>query len=248
MALKLNKPMPMSGGGFTDSFKFTKAKHYLRVFPYPHGGELNLALVNKIHFMEDKHVVPCTGKNCVACAECEATGNKRLRCVTRYVMLVCDTEGDTTKVQRLDAPSSVYKQIFNLMQEGEPEDWVGNNGTDFIVAYNKNAQPADMYSVTPRMKGSPKLKIDDADLPDLTEEIANENSRKIAGDDQGKGDKVKADDEKKVKIRFKDSKGKVRSGVFTGRKVGKKLVCEVDGALMQVSENQVIGGADDLPF
>ena len=180
MTLKMLKPR--QGGGFTEKFRLTQPKHVIRVYPFKHGEEDNLAALDFMHFGgPGEPPSPCLGSGCPICLQANKTANKRLRKVTRYPMLVVDIESDTSKLIRFDAPASVYKQIYSILEEGSAEDYLGDSGMDFIIKTNAGSQPSDRYNVTLRVKGSAVLEIGDATI-DLIEEV--EHDREPIADEE----------------------------------------------------------------
>lgn len=258
MPMTLVAPTPRSGGGFTDSFRITQSKHMIRVFPFKHDEKDHLAAVSVIHFIDN---VPqtCTGPNCPYCAESKAIqkeakekGGKRpdnrMRPVTRYPMAVVDVESDPTKILRFDAPTTVYKAIYNQIKDEDPADYLGNNGIDFIIKKNAAAAtPQDTYAVSPRLKGSEPLSIKDEDIPDLVDEVARDDASRVAkvtGKETPSFEEAEGEEEGQPVVTFKDSRGKKVTGKYTGKKQGGKYVVEVDGHLVRVEPKNVISGIE----
>lgn len=212
MTMQLKAPVPGSGGGFTDRFKLQQNKHTIRVFPFTHDDELHLAACTHMHFTGPGHNVPtpCGGKDCAHCAEAAALKDKeqakRMRRVVRYPMAVVDMDGDLDTILRFDAPSSVYKVIYNLTQDQGAENVVGNSGIDIIIKTNANAGPSDYYAVSPLLKGSKKLNIDDESVPDLIKETLADDAPVVstAADELPDAERVPA-----PKKPAKSAKGKV---------------------------------------
>lgn len=176
----LTMPSPKSGGGgsYTDQFRVSKTRHKIRVFAYEHDGEDHLAKMHRIHFVDGK-VVPFDP---AIQAEAKKTGNKRLNAVTRYAMAVVDTEADKDTILKWDCPTSAYRQIFAILsdEDTDAEDILGNQGQDFIINNDRNAEASAQYSVTLRQKGSVELEIDDDDVPDLWAEIEEDGDEPLA--------------------------------------------------------------------
>lgn len=184
MAMKLKMVKPKSGGGFTEKFRLTELKHIIRVFPFVHNGEANLAALDFVHFGGTGEApVPCLGQGCPACLAANKAGNKRGKKVTRYPMLIVDVDGDKTKLVRFDAPQSVYKAIYGLISEGDADDYLGNNGMDFLIKTNPKSEPSNRYTVMPRVKGSEVLEIPDSEIDLIAEVEADRESNGIGTTD-----------------------------------------------------------------
>ena len=226
--MKLNIPKVSSGGGFTDRYRTTKAKNLIRVFPFQHGKEMHLAITEYLHFV-DNVPQPCQGSGCAICEEAQATKNKRLRKITKYKMAVVDIDGDDSVVLCYDAPTTVYRGILRIIED-DPDEYIGNNGIDMIVHYDKSADPGSMYAVNPRIKGSAKLKINKKDIPDLIEELRSDNAPLVVDNDA----------DPRPLVKFKDKSGNVIEGRDTGKLKNKKMVIEADGRLIQVAKKDII--------
>ena len=241
MATKLNMPAPKSGGGFTERFRFSKSKHNIRVFPFVHEGESTLAAINVIHFIGN---VPesCSGTGCPHCAEFKATKNRDLRPTTRYPMLVVDLDNVEAGVQKLDSPASVYKAIYKILQSDNPDEILGNEGVDFIVDYDKSAQPSDMYAVNLRRKGSVVLDVEGDDLSDLIAEVTDSRERDgaVAHNEPGVTGAA-VDGDKAVKFMLE---GQEVVGEDTGRRnAAGKWIVEYEGRLIFVAPDDIVKDA-----
>lgn len=263
---KLN--MPTVRGNFDSSkrFSFEKPSHSLRVYAFEHGGEDHLATTDVIHFLPGGGAPKaCTGADCAYCKEAVAldikmaqSGTKgkernRLKAVTRYPIIVVDTEAKEYVPMRYDAPQTVYQSIFNMINDprnGGPE-LLGNEGTDFIISYNPKAMPAQQYSVTLRLKNNIKLAIDK--VPDLIAEVEywkEHGSDPIVSQDSGTGGGGAAPAEgagdsgsgeiENGTIVFTGKDNQEKKGKFTGKMRAGNYVVECEGRIVQVSPDAVI--------
>ena len=121
-------------------------------FPFDHDGDGQLAAYHRMHFT-DAGPVPYSPE---IEEEARRKNDKRMKAVHRYSLAVVDTDEDPTKVLRYDAPTTVYRAIHAILNEDEvdAEDYLCNDGNDFIIKHDKNQQPQNQYTVTLRLKGS----------------------------------------------------------------------------------------------
>lgn len=267
--------MPQVKGNFdnSDRFKFEKASHSLRVYAFHHADQDHLAAVDVIHFLPSGGAPKaCKGDNCPYCAEAFAIDSKmaaenggkkpqgqrnRLKAVTRYPLVVVDTEAKEQSFMRWDAPQTVYQAIYNNINDprnGGPE-LLGNDGTDFIIAYNAKAQPAQQYSVSLRLKNNLKLKMDTDKIPDLIAEVeywklhGNDplvtkslGSMSDHRDEGGGGDD---DGVPEGQITFTNAAGEEKVGKFTGKMQAGKYVVESEGRIVRVELKKIVVDKSD---
>jgi hypothetical protein len=242
--MNLNMPAVRSGGGFTDKFQIKAGENRIRVYPFavPGEDELQLAAPEDVHFI-DQIPHACLGKGCPMCAESSSKNDKRMRRTTKYRMAVVDVGkgGDTSKVLAWPAPSSAYKAIRQqcVNAQNDPdmtlEDILGNEGTDVIIVYDKNAQPQDMYSVSLRLKGSKTLEIGDDDIPNLCDEAMTPDDDMVSPQGGADDDNI---------IQFIDEDGNEVEGIDTGKVRKGKKVIDVDGKLVYVDPDSIVGGEE----
>jgi len=187
---KLNMMKPKAGGGFTEKFRLTEKKHLLRIYPFMHDGEQHLAALNFIHFTaQGEAPIQCLGTGCPVCLEAQKTGNKRLKKVTRYPMLVVnvEAEGEDKKVVLFDAPASIYKQMYSILEGVDTDDYLGDEGMDFMIKTNAGSQPSDRYNVMIRVKGSESLEFGEPKI-DVVEEVEADREPVATDDDDEPAD------------------------------------------------------------
>lgn len=230
--MEVEIPDVVSGGGSGDYWKRTGSKHTLRFFPFrDSNGKLKLAVSESTHFVNNTPH-DCEGPGCAYCKEAADTKNRRLRAVHRMRLLVIDMDAEEQKLQPYDCPTSVYKKLKGFCDEaGDPAEILGNEGVDFVLKYDGDAQPSSQYQLIPKLKGSEVLDISDDDLPNLEDESA------FAQSEEETEEAVEPAGETCV---FKDSKNKEIQGLWTGKQKKGKYVIEANGRLWTVAPENVV--------
>lgn len=237
---RLNMP-PKPIAGNMDIFRRRKPKHILRVFPFTHDDELHLAAAMQVHFHgEGGPPSRCTGPGCRNCAE--AGDNKRLRRQNRFPTLVVDLEADSSKPLRYDMPSSVYTQLYSLLEDVEdPSSMLGNKGTDLTLKYDDTASPANQYLLSWKMGPCQKLAISADALIDLIAAIEAEAQPAVLDDDIPFAGKEPATAAPPADtIRWTDDEGTVFSGRDTGKRRKNTVLVEFEGRIIPVNEDSIL--------
>lgn len=97
-------------------------------------------------------------------SEADKERAQKMRPTRKYYLNVLDINDQESGIKVWGAPKSVYNDILNVLMEedyGGEDELFGIKGTDFLVQYNSDAGPAEMYKVLPRPGGkSEKLSKD----------------------------------------------------------------------------------------
>lgn len=82
---------------------------------------------------------------------------KEIRPTTKYFLNVVDTDDAESGMKIWGAPKSAYNAILEILLDpeyGGEDDLLGLKGRDFVVTFNKEASPGEMYGVLPRAEGN----------------------------------------------------------------------------------------------
>lgn len=174
-------------------------KNKVRIVPWklPSGEEV-IEIEEAVHFMGKGPPEVCAGEGCLLCQEAaqlmdsddakEKEQGKRIRAQVKFNLQVLDRlEAEPTKLHRWPAPSTAYVGIMSVVCEEEeyPDALDLEKGRDFIIEFDKEAKPQDMYKVIPA--GSPSsVDVSGLKLAPYPPSVKGEQSGDAEGAPRGK--------------------------------------------------------------
>jgi hypothetical protein len=115
-----------------------------------------------VHFQAQGKPSTCeamlSGMGCSLCDEAATMGDdgKRLSAKNQHVMNIVDMSTGKTVMQEWAAPNSTYEKILGFVLDEEYDNLFGCNGRDFVIDFDKDRTPANMYQVRLRDEGKCK--------------------------------------------------------------------------------------------